>query len=85
MSVLMASSVLPTLREESDHSKKSYLTNLKNLISEKKVNFDSFFPDGRFATPRKIFVVTGRVVLSKKKLCTRTVSYNLGPSEENKK
>jgi hypothetical protein len=72
--VLLVSSILPTLREESNHSKKNpILQNLKNINSEKKDNFDSFFPDQRFATPRKIFVVTCRVALSKKKLCTRTV------------
>jgi hypothetical protein len=82
MSVLLASSVLPTLREESNHSKKSNLTNLKNLISEKKVNFDSFFPDQRFATPRKIFVVTRDWSCY---YSYSTTAYNLDPSEENEK
>ncbi len=65
VSVLLASSVLPTLREESYHSKKNpILQNLKNINSEKKDKFGSFFPDRRFARSRKIFVLTGRDVLS---------------------
>jgi hypothetical protein len=80
MSALLASSVLPTLREESNHCKKSNLRKFKEYkIPEKKVNFDSIFPDGRVATSRKIFLVTGQAALYS------TVSYNLGPSEENKK